>query len=480
MTNQQLASRILELVGGKENVISAINCMTRLRITLKDSGKANLQELKQTEGVLGVVEQQPLQVILGPGKAKKVKEEFLVVAGLDLKDSDEATSDNDWQSNKQMLKSQQTQGGMKSALANIANIFIPMMPAIISAGLFAGVAGALGQTALGKEQLEAQAGSMFVLITLFQLLGFSFLAYFTIFTGMNAAKCFGATPALGGMIGAMNIMPQIVTLSTAFGLYNEAVPMDSILTNGKGGIIGVIFGVWILSKIERGFRRIIPDVVDLILTPFFAVMITGILFVFAIMPAAGFASDLLVRGLDVLVNSDNSIISVLSGYILSALFLPMVLLGLHHGLTPIYALQLEALNVITLFPVVAMAGAGQVGAAIAIYFKARRVRNTRMQKVITGAIPAGILGIGEPLIYGVTLPLGKAFITAGLGAGFGGAFVRLMNVTSIAWGTSGVVAIPLMSTPRNMLFFFVGLVISYFMGFLVTMLVMKDDEVKQV
>ena len=81
-----------------------------------------------------------------------------------------------------------------------------------------------------------------------------------------------------------------------------------------------------------------------------------------------------------------------------------------------------------------MAGAGQVGAAIAIFIKAKKVKNLRMQKTIIGALPAGFLGVGEPLIYGVTLPMGKPFITAGLGAGFGGAFVMLMHVMSIAWG----------------------------------------------
>ncbi len=121
-------------------------------------------------------------------------------------------------------------------------------------------------------------------------------------------------------------------------------------------------------------------------------------------------------------------VSVISGYVLSALFLPMVLLGLHHGLIPIYAVQLEAMGGVTLFPVLAMAGAGQVGAAIALSIKAKKVKNLRMQKTIIGALPAGFLGVGEPLIYGVTLPMGKPFFTAGLGAGFGGAFVMLMHV----------------------------------------------------
>ncbi|MDG2764735.1 PTS transporter subunit EIIC, partial [Vibrio parahaemolyticus] len=224
------------------------------------------------------------------------------------------------------------------------------------------------------------------------------LGYFAIYTGINAAKQFGATEGLGGMLGAISISPNIVAISTIFGLYDAEVPLKSILTTGKGGIIGVILGVWILSKIEKRIRKRIPDVLDLVVTPFLTLLITSVLFVFIIMPVTGYLSDLLVRGLSLIIGSPNSIVNIISGYILAAIFLPMVLLGLHHGLIPIYAIQLENLGGVSLFPVLAMAGAGQVGAAIAIYIKAKRVGNTRMQKVITGALPAGFLGVGEPLI----------------------------------------------------------------------------------
>ncbi len=192
--------------------------------------------------------------------------------------------------------------------------------------------------------------------------------------------------------------------------------------------------------------------------------------IFVIMPVAGFASDWLVAGLSVLLNSSNPVVSVISGYVLAALFLPMVLLGLHQGLIPIYAIQLETMGGISLFPVLAMAGAGQVGAAIAIWIKARKVGNRKMEKIIAGALPAGFLGVGEPLIYGVTLPLGKPFVTAGLGAGFGGAYVMLTHVMANAFGPSGLVAIPLMQGTSGMLNFFIGwlslitwrLIITYF------------------
>lgn len=153
-----------------------------------------------------------------------------------------------------------------------------------------------------------------------------------------------------------------------------------------------------------------------------------------------------------------------------------MLLGLHRGLTPIYTLQIEAAGFTTLFPAVAMAGAGQVGAAIALYIKAKQLKNKNMQAIIAGAIPAGILGIGEPLIYGVTLPLLKPFITAGLGAGFGGAYVMLMGVGSSAFSPSGILAATHI-IPEFVLHYLIGILISYVMGAIITYIFIPNSMI---
>lgn len=473
-TNKELASKILELVGGKENVVAATNCMTRLRIRIKDQSKVQLEELKNTQGVMGVVESDTLQVVVGPGKAKKLADIFTQEFGV----SQDAVVTDDWKTTKDSVKARQNKGPVRRALETIAGIFIPLIPAIIAAGIFNGFASLLG-TLLSEGTLPDVNFWKF-LQTLFSLIGSAFLGYFAIFTGVNAAKRFGATEALGGMIGAVTIGAQINTISQLFGLYNAEVPLESILTTGKGGIIGVILGVYILSLIEKRVRKIVPDVLDLIVTPLLSLLLTALILVLVVMPVSGFISDGLVRALSVIIDSPYAAVRVISGYVLAAVFLPMVLLGLHHGLIPIYAVQLEQLGGVSLFPVLAMAGAGQVGAAIAIYIKARRVKNERLQSVIAGGLPAGMLGIGEPLIYGVTLPLGKPFITAGLGAGFGGAFVMLMGVTAGAWGPSGLVAIPLMQSGMKMLYYFLGILISYIAGFIITYFVIKTSEIENV
>lgn len=474
MTNLELAQKIVELIGGKDNVLKVANCMTRLRVTLKDESKVNSEELKKTVGILGIVQDGSyIQIVLGPGKAKKVAD----ICIEELKLPKDTLVAGDWKENKATIKGTQKENKFKKAINVIANIFIPLIPAIIAAGIFNGLA-SLITTLQGQGTLPAE-GFWQVTQLMFSLIGGAFLGYFAIYTGINSAKQFGATEALGGMIGAISIGSNIVAISQTFGLYDEAVPLNSILTTGKGGIIGVIMGVYILAKIEKAIRKRMPDVLELILTPLLSLLITAILFVFIIMPLAGFISDGLVALLSIIINSSNPVVSVISGYILAALFLPMVLLGLHHGLIPIYAVQLEAMGGVSLFPVLAMAGAGQAGAAIAIYLIARRVKNERLKQVIVGALPAGFLGVGEPLIYGVTLPMFKPFITAGLGAGFGGAYVMLTHVLANAWGPSGLVAIAIMQ-PNSMLNYFIGLCISYIAGFIITYFTIKDSDVASI
>ncbi|WP_195959095.1 PTS transporter subunit EIIC [Clostridium saudiense] len=474
MTNLELAQKIVELIGGKDNVLKVANCMTRLRVTLKDESKVNSEELKKTVGILGIVQDGSyIQIVLGPGKAKKVAD----ICIEELKLPKDTLVAGDWKENKATIKGTQKENKFKKAINVIANIFIPLIPAIIAAGIFNGLA-SLITTLQGQGTLPAE-GFWQVTQLMFSLIGGAFLGYFAIYTGINSAKQFGATEALGGMIGAISIGSNIVAISQTFGLYDEAVPLNSILTTGKGGIIGVIMGVYILAKVEKAIRKRMPDVLELILTPLLSLLITAILFVFIIMPLAGFISDGLVALLSIIINSSNPVVSVISGYILAALFLPMVLLGLHHGLIPIYAVQLEAMGGVSLFPVLAMAGAGQVGAAIAIYLIARRVKNERLKQVIVGALPAGFLGVGEPLIYGVTLPMFKPFITAGLGAGFGGAYVMLTHVLANAWGPSGLVAIAIMQ-PNSMLNYFIGLCISYIAGFIITYFTIKDSDVASI
>src|SRR5699024_7424287 len=240
------------------------------------------------------------------------------------------------------------------------------------------------------------------------------------------------------------------------------------LIPGRGGLFGVIFAAWLMAFVEKYVRKGIPASVDIIFTPLITVLLVGIVSLYAVMPVAGLVSDGITNGLTALIDVGG----VVAGAVLSGFFLPLVMVGLHHGLTPIHAELINAYGGTALLTILAMAGAGQVGAAIAIYVK---TKNKRLKNIIKGSLPVGFLGIGEPLLYGVTLPLGRPFITACNGAAFGGAFQAVMHTAAAGIGVSGLSLIPLI-TDGKYFSYFVGLVISYVFGFLFTYLFGFKEE----
>lgn len=482
-TEEKLVNDLINLLGGKDNIRSATNCMTRLRVRLIDGDKVDEDGIKTTEGVLGVVRDNPtyLEIVVGPGKSRKCADACAAL-GIPASAADSGVStDNDWQANKAAVKADQKEGRVKHALKTVGEIFVPLIPGVVAAGICSGLGTLLSQLYpdYASDPLWGTVWNFLALINS------SFLTYITAWAGYRAAEKFGGTPILGGMVGMITSLSYIDSIAQLVGLYNEVQPLDAILRSGRGGVLAVILGVWCMCKIEKAVRKRMPDALDIVFTPLLTLIITVIPYVFIVMPLTGYVSTALVWVVEQVCMNENLIVRVIGGYISAALFLPLVAMGMHHGLVALYSVQLETLGYVTLYPTLAMAGAGQVGAAIAIYLKAKKVGNQRIRSVIDGALPAGFLGVGEPLIYGVTLPMGKPFITAGLGAGFGGAFVMACQIGATAWGPSGLIAIPLMTAGANsatmsMVFYVCGLVISYVCGFIITNIFVKPEEVAAV
>ena len=478
MTNQELSLKILELVGGKENVTAATNCMTRLRVNLKDYTKADIAGLKATEGVLEVIEMDNLHVVLGPGKAKKVTDLFKADAGVGEAMSTEAS----WQDNKAAMKAGQKQGKVKTALKAVGDIFVPLIPGVIAAGICSGLATLITQANPGYAEVKW----LFILHQFLTMINTAFMGSITAWAGYRAAEKFGATPILGGMLGAITAMANINTISQQVGGFfwvaEGADALNAVLRAGRGGVLAVIFGVLLMAKVEKWVRSKMPDALDIVVSPLVIMFVCVIPYVFVIMPITGLISNGLVSIVGAVCMSESVFVRMIAGFLGSFLFLPLVAMGMHHGLVALYSVQLAELGFVTLYPALAMAGAGQVGAAIAIWLKAKKTGNKRMMSVIGGALPAGVLGVGEPLIYGVTLPMGKPFITAGLGAGFGGMFCMIFKVAATTWGPSGILALPIMTAggtnpAMQVACYGIGLVISYIMGFIFTNFSLKAEEV---
>ncbi|HGX1309881.1 TPA: PTS transporter subunit EIIC [Staphylococcus aureus] len=474
---QQLAERIIAAVGGMDNIDSVMNCMTRVRIKVLDENKVDDQELRHIDGVMGVIHDERIQVVVGPGTVNKVANNMAELSGVKLGDpiphhhNDSEKMDyksyaaDKAKANKEAHKAKQKNGKLNKVLKSIANIFIPLIPAFIGAGLIGGIAAVLSNLMVAGYISGAWITQ---LITVFNVIKDGMLAYLAIFTGINAAKEFGATPGLGGVIGGTTLLTGIAGKNILMNVFT-----GEPLQPGQGGIIGVIFAVWILSIVEKRLHKIVPNAIDIIVTPTIALLIVGLLTIFIFMPLAGFVSDSLVS----VVNGIISIGGVFSGFIIGASFLPLVMLGLHHIFTPIHIEMINQSGATYLLPIAAMAGAGQVGAALALWVRCKR--NTTLRNTLKGALPVGFLGIGEPLIYGVTLPLGRPFLTACIGGGIGGAVIGgIGHIGAKAIGPSGVSLLPLISD--NMyLGYIAGLLAAYAGGFVCTYLFGTTKAMRQ-
>ena len=463
MTNNELAKLLIEDFGGSGNLREVINCMTRVRVKVNNPDLIAYENIKSREGVLGLVEGEQVQVILGPGKSEKVARAMANLSDSNFsEETDKEKLQRQTQENKESYKAKQKQSGFKKFTSSIASVFVPLIPAFVGAGLIGGVASVLqNMVTAGSVSQESVA----TLIQVLNIMKNGLYAYLNIFIGINAARVFKANQGLGGVVGGMVYLTGM----------NPDMPINNIflgtpLAAGQGGVIGVLVSVWILSKIENALHKAVPDSLDIIIVPAISLIIVGLLHMFIIMPLAGLISNGLIGFIDGVINIGGPI----SGFILGALFLPMVMLGLHQILTPIHVAMIESQGATYLLPILAMAGAGQVGAAIAILVKCKN--NKQIQTIAKGGLPVGILGIGEPLIYALTLPMGKAFITACIGGGVGGAVIGLIgSIGATAIGPSGVALIPLIYNNR-WLGYLAGLIAGYVGGFVATYFFGIDEK----
>ncbi|MDJ0331844.1 PTS transporter subunit EIIC [Planococcus sp. S3-L1] len=453
---QQMAKDILEKIGGKENVQQVAHCMTRLRLSLKDDSKVNLNELKRVDGVMGVVEDDTLQIVIGPGTVNKVAAEMSNETGLAIGEMADVNEDNMSFEEKAVMKKaklkEKNKTPFKLFLRSVGNIFIPLIPGLVASGLINGAA---------NFAINGGADRTETWMQILLLLGSTVFAYLAILVGWNTAKEFGGTPVLGAIAGGILFNPMLADIV----IYGEP------LIVGRGGLFGVIFAAWLMTFVEKNVRKVMHSSVDILFTPLFTLLIVGFFALYAIVPVAGVLSD----GIMTVLTSVLDVGGALAGAVLAGFFLPLVMLGLHHGLTPIHLELMNTVGATALLPILAMAGAGQVGATIAVFVK---TKNQRLKNIIKGALPVGFLGIGEPLLYGVTLPLGRPFITACMGAAFGGAFQAVMQTAALGIGVSGISLIPLIAENKYV-WYFVGLVVSYVFGFIFTYLFGFKEEMAE-
>ncbi|MFF1694820.1 PTS transporter subunit EIIC [Streptomyces sp. NPDC058257] len=460
--NRATAAAILPLVGGARNVTSIAHCMTRLRLGLADRSLVDDEALKALPAVMGVVDDDTYQIVLGPGIVARVTPEFEALVAEEASAAPTATPTAPAE---HVLTADElaTQGAairaarkeknatpFKLFLRRIANIFVPLIPALIGCGIIAGINGLL----INLEWLPGITPALAAIAS-------GFMALIAVFVGFNTAKEFGGTPILGGAVAAIIVYAGVANIE-AFG---------QKLSPGQGGVLGALGAAVLATYIEKWCRRWVPEALDVLVTPTITVLLSGLVTIFGLMFLAGEVSTGIGTAANWLLDNTGAF----AGLVLGGLFLPLVMLGLHQALIPIHTTLIEQQGFTVLLPILAMAGAGQVGCAIAVYKRLKN--NTSIRTTIKSALPAGFLGVGEPLIYGVSLPLGRPFITACVGGAAGGAFIGFFSmigekVGSTAIGPSGWALFPLLDGNKGLgltvAIYGGGLLVGYVVGFFAT------------
>ena len=460
MDYRKTAQEILDKVGGSKNIASAAHCATRLRLVIADNSKADKTALENIEGVKGVFEASgQLQIILGTGTVNKVFDEFISIAGITASSKAEAKE-----------AAAQKQNVFMRAIKLLGDIFVPIIPAIVASGFLMGIMNSLDFMINNGFINMDTSSSIYVFANLFSNTAYTFLQ---ILIAFSAAKAFGANPYLGAVIGMIMINPSLQnaytvategvqqTQSVFFGLY------DIDMVGYQGHVIPVVIAVWLLSVIEKKLHKIVPEVLDLFVTPLVSVFVTGYLTLSIIGPVFVWAENAILGGIQWLLTLPLGLGSLVMG----ALYAPTVVTGIHQMYTAIDIGQIAQYGVTYWLPLASAANIAQGAAALAVAVKSKD------KKIKSLALPSSLsafMGITEPAIFGVNLRFFKPFIAGCIGGGCGALYASIVHLGAKGTGVTGIFGILLcLEQPAQYL---IEMIIAVGVAFVISFLLYKDQK----
>ena len=452
---RKCAEEIVSHIGGRENIVQAAHCATRLRLVIKDNGKVDKKALENTDGVRGMFENNgQLQLIIGTGTVNKVYSEFLDVTGMT-----EATKDD--------VKAAAAAGQplWKRILKAIGDVFVPILPAIVASGLMMGFV-----EAMGKVYPEFGQTSWYDFLDMVANTAF---AYLPVIVAISASRVFGGNTFLGAVIGLAMIHANLVNAWVVgslesipawnFNILNFVVSVNKV--GYQGHVIPVIIAVWLMCAIEKWLHKHVIEMLDLFIVPFTTVLVTTFLTFTIIGPIFSQLETWVLAGAQILVKNP------VGSAVMGAIYPWTVVMGLHHMYNVIEAGMLAVeggLN--TWMPIASAANFAQFGACLAVGFKARNART----KVV--AVPSSIsaaLGITEPAIFGINLRFFKPIIAGMIGGTVGAFYGALSGIGAKAYGVTGIPGYLTIAQPVQ---YSILLAISGGIAFVLAWIMWKEDE----
>lgn len=463
MDYKKTAEEIYRLLGGKENLVSAAHCATRLRIVLADTKKCDNDAIENVDGVKGTFfASGQLQVILGTGVVNKVYDEFIKIAGIS-----EATKEEVKQAAAEKTN------WFQKAIKTIGDIFVPIIPAIVASGFLMGIMEALNfMVNNGFIQIDTSS-SIYVFAQLFSNVAYTFLP---ILIGFSAAKVFGGNPFLGAVIGMIMIHPDLQNAWTVasegvqktqevfFGLYS----IDMV--GYQGHVIPIMISVWVMSFLEKKLHKYVPAMLDLFVTPLVSVFVAGYLALAVIGPVFVVIENAIINGVQWLI----AIPFGIGSFIMGGLYATTVVSGIHHMYTVIDIGQLAQYGLTFWLPLASAANVGQGGAALAVAF---RSKNKKTKSVALPAALSACMGITEPAIFGINLRFLKPFIAGSIGGACGALYASIVHLGATGTGVTGIFGILLhLHSPVH---YIITVLIAFVVAFVVAWILGIKEDVKQ-
>lgn len=457
MTNQEMAGRLIELFGGKENIKELIHCQTRVRFRAFDESKIDLEAIKALQGVFGVViKGGQYQVVVG-GEAANVYNEIVLLADISdgglVDDPDAAAQDGNL-----------TEGGsvFSRFIDFISNCFIPMIPALVAAGMLKVV-----YTIATQLGAPTDAGWMQILSFVADA-GFYFIP---IFLAGNVAKRLNCNPVVSMVLAGVllhNGWRQIVAAGEPIDLFGFNVP----LLNYNQTVVPIMLTVLFQKYVEKGIDKIIPAVLKSVFVPFLTVLVVAPFELLVFGPLGEYVSTLLSYG----VNGLNAIAPWLLPMVAGGLTPILVMTGTHHAMTPVifsnFALQGYDGSI---YPGMYLSNIAQGGATLGV---AARTSNPNTRSIAASTGLSCILGITEPALYGTEIRLQRPLYAALIGGAVGGLYAGIMNVKCWVLGNLGIFGIVqyISGDPMNVVHICIATAISFVVSFAVSFVLGSSDK----
>lgn len=457
MDYRKSAKEVIENIGGKDNIVSAAHCATRLRLVIADNSKMNTEAVENVDGVKGVFEASgQLQIIFGTGVVNKVYDEFIDIAGISAGTKEEV---------KQAAAAKQNI--FKRAIKTLGDIFVPIIPAIVASGLLMGLL-----EGLCNVWPEMANSGTYTIIHLFSNAAF---VYLPILIAISAAKAFGGNQFLGAVIGMIMIHSDLINAWSVSGMNAADIPhasawfglYDISLVGYQGHVIPVVIAVWLMSVIEKKLHKIVPEIIDLFVTPLVTVLVTGYVTLTVIGPIFSTVENWVLTGAQWLITIPFGIGSAIVG----AFYAPTVVAGLHHMYNAIEIGLISQTGMNTWMPIATAANVAQGAAALAVAVK------TRNKKTKAMAFPASLsafLGITEPAIFGVNIRYIKPFIAGCIGGAAGALIAGIFQIGATAYGITGIFGF--LITTHYTVQYAIEMLVAVAVAFVISWMLYKDPE----